>query len=321
MAGFVAMIAVFAVVLVEMFFAMKGAGHVHANDYDTLMGDIGRDSMDDFQHQDSSYAHLGARGPSPSILMEGLRQDGHDDAARASGSSHDIERSPLSGVHPDKEDEDADVEGLDPYADDVPINGQAQQPPGPHRRHQARATPNFRNQDDLAAPMQNPQRQLLQCLLLEAGILFHSIFIGMALSVATGTSFVVLLVAISFHQTFEGFALGARIASLIPDLFSPTSAKPWLMCLAYGTTTPIGQAIGLVLHNLYDPASTTGLLMVGITNAISSGLLLFAGLVELLAEDFLSESSYQTLKGRRRLEACISVACGALLMAFVGAFA
>lgn len=169
--------------------------------------------------------------------------------------------------------------------------------------------------------MQNPQRQLLQCLLLEAGILFHSIFIGMALSVATGASFVVLLIAISFHQTFEGFALGSRIASLIPDLFSPSSMKPWLMCLAYGTTTPLGQAIGLVLHNLYDPASTTGLLMVGITNAISSGLLLFAGLVELLAEDFLSESSYETLKGRRRIEACVSVACGALLMALVGAFA
>jgi zinc transporter ZupT len=323
MAGFVAMIAVFAVVLVEMFFAMKGAGHVHANDYDTLMGDIGRDSMDDFQHQDSSYGHLGARQPSGNILMEGLRQDDHGDTERASGSSRDFERSPLGGSHPDKEDEeeDADIEGLDPYADDVPINGQAQQSSDPHHRHRARATPNYRPQDDLASPMQNPQRQLLQCLLLEAGILFHSIFIGMALSVATGTSFVVLLVAISFHQTFEGFALGARIASLIPDLFSPSSAKPWLMCLAYGTTTPIGQAIGLVLHNLYDPASTTGLLMVGITNAISSGLLLFAGLVELLAEDFLSESSYETLKGRRRVEACISVACGALLMAFVGAFA
>jgi len=168
---------------------------------------------------------------------------------------------------------------------------------------------------------QNPQKRLLQCLLLEAGILFHSIFIGMALSVATGTSFIVLLVAISLHQTFEGFALGSRIASLIPDLFSPSSAKPWLMACAYGTTTPIGQAIGLILHNLYDPASTTGLLMVGLTNAISSGLLLFAGLVELLAEDFLSDSSYKTLRGNRRIEACISVATGAMLMALVGAWA
>jgi zinc transporter 1/2/3 len=56
-------------------------------------------------------------------------------------------------------------------------------------------------------------------------------------------------------------------------------------------------------------------------NAISSGLLLFAGLVELLAEDFLSDESYVTLKGIRRLQACGSVVGGALLMALVGAWA
>jgi zinc transporter ZupT len=159
---------------------------------------------------------------------------------------------------------------------------------------------------------------LLQCLLLEAGILFHSVFIGMALSVATGTSFIVLLVAISFHQTFEGFALGSRISAI---RFPAGSLKPWLMALAYGTTTPIGQAIGLAIHTLYDPFSQTGLLMVGFMNAISSGLLLFAGLVELLAEDFLSDESYVTLQGGRRLQACGSVVGGAMLMALVGAWA
>jgi zinc transporter ZupT len=162
------------------------------------------------------------------------------------------------------------------------------------------------------------KKQLLQCLLLEAGILFHSVFIGMALSVATGTSFIVLLVAISFHQTFEGFALGSRISAV---RFPSGSPKPWLMALAYGATTPIGQAIGLGIHNLYDPASQTGLLMVGFMNAISSGLLLFAGLVELLAEDFLSDESYVVLKGKRRLQACGSVVGGAALMALVGAWA
>jgi ZIP Zinc transporter len=109
---------------------------------------------------------------------------------------------------------------------------------------------------------------------------------------------------------------------LIPSLFPPRSPKPWLMALAYGTTTPLGQALGLALHRrLYDPASTIALLSVGITNAVSSGLLLFAGLVELLAEDFLSDRSYAALRGKRRREACLSVAAGALLMAFVGAFA
>jgi solute carrier family 39 (zinc transporter), member 1/2/3 len=153
------------------------------------------------------------------------------------------------------------------------------------------------------------KRQILQCLLLEAGILFHSIFIGMAVSVATGPPFVVFLIAITFHQSFEGLALGSRIAAIN---FPPHSPRPWLMVLAYGTTTPIGQAIGLIVHNLYDPQSAAGLLMVGFMNGISSGLLLFAGLVQLLAEDFLSNKSYEILKGRRRWEGffCCHWRCG-----------
>jgi zinc transporter ZupT len=140
----------------------------------------------------------------------------------------------------------------------------------------------------------------------------------MAVSVATGPPFVVFLIAIAFHQSFEGLALGSRIAAIN---FPSHSPRPWLMVLAYGTTTPIGQAIGLIVHNLYDPQSAAGLLMVGFMNAISSGLLLFAGLVQLLAEDFLSDKSYGILKGRRRWEAFCAVIGGATLMALVGAWA
>ncbi|KAF2088181.1 Zinc/iron permease, partial [Saccharata proteae CBS 121410] len=245
MAGFIAMVSVFVVVGVEMFFASRGAGHVHGSEYD---------------------AYGGVEGP-----------HAHGAPARPYHSrTHSLRPSP-SG------DFDSGPSGTGHLS-----------------------------------PSQQQQKQLLQCLLLEAGILFHSIFIGMALSVATGTAFLVLLVAISFHQTFEGLALGSRIAALH---FGPRSPKPWFMALAYGTTTPAGQAIGLLIHNLYDPASQTGLITVGITNAISSGLLLFAGLVELLAEDFLSDHSYETLKGKRRLQACGAVVGGAALMALVGAWA
>ncbi|RPB27099.1 Zinc/iron permease [Terfezia boudieri ATCC MYA-4762] len=166
---------------------------------------------------------------------------------------------------------------------------------------------------------QQQQKNLLQVVLLEAGILFHSVFIGMALSVATGSNFIVLLIAISFHQTFEGLALGSRIAAL--RTFPSGSLRPWLMTIAYGTTTPVGQAIGLATRNLYDPQSQAGLLMVGVMNAISSGLLLFAGLVELLAEDFLSDESYVVLSGRRRVQAGLAVVAGAAGMAAVGAWA
>lgn len=61
--------------------------------------------------------------------------------------------------------------------------------------------------------------------------------------------------------------------------------------------------------------------MVGTMNAISSGLLLFAGLVELLAEDFLSDESYVVLTGKRRWTAAVAVGMGAVGMAVVGAWA
>ncbi|KAH8597222.1 Zinc/iron permease [Bisporella sp. PMI_857] len=166
--------------------------------------------------------------------------------------------------------------------------------------------------------VQVKKKALLQCLLLELGILFHSVFIGIALSVAIGSDFVVLLIAITFHQLFEGLALGSRIAALSWD---KKSVQPWLMAIAYGCTTPIGQAIGLILHTSYDPESKAGLLMVGIMNAISSGLLIFASLVELMAEDFLSDESWETLRGKKRVGACFVVFLGATGMSTVGAWA
>lgn len=48
---------------------------------------------------------------------------------------------------------------------------------------------------------QQERRDRLQCILLELGILFHSVFIGMALSVSVGNEFIVLLIAITFHRT------------------------------------------------------------------------------------------------------------------------
>ncbi|TGZ81823.1 Zinc/iron permease [Ascodesmis nigricans] len=170
----------------------------------------------------------------------------------------------------------------------------------------------------MLSPQQLRKKATLQVFMLEMGILFHSVFIGMALSVTVGPAFIVLLIAIIFHQTFEGLALGSRIAVLD---WKKGSWQPWIMALAYGLTTPIGQAIGLGTHTLYAPDSQTGLLMVGIMNAISSGLLVFAGLVELLAEDFLSDESWHTLVGKRRLMACVWVVLGAASMSLVGAWA
>ncbi|KAH9213333.1 Zinc/iron permease [Leptodontidium sp. 2 PMI_412] len=168
------------------------------------------------------------------------------------------------------------------------------------------------------SPEQKHKKELMQCVLLELGILFHSVFIGMALSVATGNDFIILLIAISFHQSFEGLALGSRIAALI---WNPNAWQPWLMALAYGCTTPIGQAIGLATHTLYSPESETGLLIVGIFNAISAGLLTYASIADLIVEDFLSDESWRVLRGKKRIFASLLVFAGAFGMSLIGAWA
>jgi zinc transporter 1/2/3 len=56
-------------------------------------------------------------------------------------------------------------------------------------------------------------------------------------------------------------------------------------------------------------------------NAISSGFLVFASLVELMSEDFLGDESWKVLRGKKRVIACLLVFFGAFLMSLVGAWA
>ncbi|KAI1769428.1 Zinc/iron permease [Hypoxylon sp. FL1150] len=161
------------------------------------------------------------------------------------------------------------------------------------------------------------QRMSMNITLLEGGILFHSVFVGMTVSI-TIDGFVILLVAILFHQMFEGLGLGSRIAA-VP--YPKGSIRPWLLVFAFGTTAPIGQAIGLIARNSYDPNSAFGLIIVGVFNSISSGLLIYAALVDLLAEDFLSEESGKVLTMKDKKIAFLFVLLGALGMSIVGAFA
>ncbi|CAN9383919.1 Fe transport protein 3 [Alternaria alternata] len=194
------------------------------------------------------------------------------------------------------------------------------------------ALPNYQQQQAAPAPQENSyfdddveqavdplvlKKQSMQITLIEGGILFHSVFVGMTISI-TAEGFIILLIAIVFHQMFEGLGLGTRIAD-VP--YPKNSWKPWALVVAFGTTAPIGQAIGLFTRGSYDPNSAFGLIIVGVFNAISSGLLIYAALVDLLAEDFLSEEAQHTMTGKTKTTAFCYVLMGAAGMSIVGAFA
>ena len=75
------------------------------------------------------------------------------------------------------------------------------------------------------SPEQKLRKDRLQCILLEMGILFHSVFIGMALSVSIGTDFVVLLIAIVFHRTSLLFMNQTNNQKRLKDLRSAPASQ------------------------------------------------------------------------------------------------
>ncbi|KAG9285241.1 hypothetical protein G9A89_002137 [Geosiphon pyriformis] len=160
--------------------------------------------------------------------------------------------------------------------------------------------------------------QGLCVIILEAGICFHSIIIGMALSVSTGSKFVSLLCALIFHQIFEGLGLGARIAELS---FAKRSWRPWLMSLTYSSTAPIGIAIGLGIRYSYNPESEKALIIQGTLDSISAGILLYAAMVELLAADFIIDKKIRKSSKKNQLFCLMLVFLGAGSMALIGRFA
>ncbi|KAJ6563396.1 Zinc/iron permease, partial [Mycena vulgaris] len=94
------------------------------------------------------------------------------------------------------------------------------------------------------APKIGRGRQAVGIIVLELGIMLHSLVIGLTLVLTTGGDFTSLLTAIVFHQLFEGLSLGIRIVSLP----APKGRRDWFsitLSLLFALTTPMGLAIGI----------------------------------------------------------------------------
>lgn len=160
------------------------------------------------------------------------------------------------------------------------------------------------------------RQQIAAFLILEFGVIFHSVIIGLNLGVA-GEEFATLYPVLVFHQSFEGLGIGARM-SAIP--FKKGSWLPWFLCSAYGLTTPISIAIGLGVRTTYNPGSFTANVVSGVLDSISAGILIYTGLVELLARDFLFDP-HRTQDDKRLTFMVVSLLLGAGIMALLGKWA
>ena len=154
--------------------------------------------------------------------------------------------------------------------------------------------------------------------ILEFGVIFHSIFIGLTLAVA-GSNFNVLYIVLVFHQTFEGLGLGSRLATA--DWPRSKWWMPWILGGAYGITTPIAIAIGLSVSATFAPNSQKTLIVNGIFDSISAGILIYTGLVELMAHEFMFNPEMRKSSIKMMLFAYFCMCIGAGLMALLGKWA
>ncbi|PON57568.1 Zinc/iron permease [Parasponia andersonii] len=127
-------------------------------------------------------------------------------------------------------------------------------------------------------------KQRLVSQVLEIGIIFHSVIIGVTMGMSQNQCTIrPLVAALAFHQIFEGMGLGGCIAQAAFS-FGTTA----YMCFMFAVTTPMGIVLGMILFSAtgYDDSSPNALIMEGLLGSFSSGILIYMALVDLIALDF-----------------------------------
>ncbi|XP_020256222.1 fe(2+) transport protein 1-like [Asparagus officinalis] len=149
------------------------------------------------------------------------------------------------------------------------------------------------------------RRNRIIAQVLEMGIVVHSVVIGLSMGASQNPCTIrPLVAALCFHQLFEGMGLGGCILQAEYGMKMKS-----ILVFFFSTTTPFGIALGIGLSNVYSDNSPTALIVVGLLNASSAGLLHYMALVDLLAADFMGPK----LQGNVKLQlwAYVAVLLGA----------
>jgi zinc transporter 1/2/3 len=138
-------------------------------------------------------------------------------------------------------------------------------------------------------------KHLTEALLAEFSLSMHSVFVGVALGVSDNSTVVALLIALIFHQLLEGVALGCRLAD--------STIGPWTVTLfaaIFSVSCSVGIIIGIGVYRTFNSNGEAFLLVQGIFDGISGGLLLYNGF-QLLLVDFHEDLKLHCRGDRRNL--------------------
>ncbi|XWS19925.1 hypothetical protein CRYUN_Cryun31cG0058000 [Craigia yunnanensis] len=161
-------------------------------------------------------------------------------------------------------------------------------------------------------PAGNADQQLMRyrvvAMVLELGIVVHSVVIGLTVGASNNTCTIKgLVAALCFHQMFEGMGLGGCILQAEYKVL-----KKFIMVFFFSVTTPFGIALGIALSKTYKENSPTALITVGLLNASSAGLLIYMALVDLLSAEFMGPKLQASIKLQIKSYAAVLLGAGAM---------
>ncbi|KAK2599179.1 low-affinity Zn(2+) transporter zrt2 [Conoideocrella luteorostrata] len=158
--------------------------------------------------------------------------------------------------------------------------------------------------------------QLTAIFILEFGVVFHSVFIGLTLGTTGSDELKILLIVLVFHQMFEGLGLGSRIA--VADWPASKQWLPYALAIGFALSTPVGVAAGI---GAQPKNAATQKLVNGLFDSISAGILMYTGLVELLAHEFMFNPHMRRASLKIQLFAFGCVTFGVAIMALLAKWA
>lgn len=187
----------------------------------------------------------------------------------------------------------------------------------PHAHHHHHPHTESHGHDHGHLLVMNGQRKDISTFILEVGITFHSVIIGIALGVSPGNEFTGLLIALCFHQFFEGFALGARLV----ELSFETYRHAFVMAFVFAMTTPVGVVVGIGISQTYNANSVSALLTQGIFDSISAGILIYMAFVNLIATEMVHDEGFKRLDSATKWSYFVAMWVGVAIMSVIGIWA
>jgi zinc transporter 1/2/3 len=122
--------------------------------------------------------------------------------------------------------------------------------------------------------------KIVNLVLVELGFSVHSVFVGLAVANAAEADFRGLLIAICFHQFFEGLALSARLSA---------SGLSWkrdaIFAAIFSLSGPLGLSLGLFAASAASSLNSGAYLVTqGVLDSIGAGIMLYLGFSMLLVD-------------------------------------